>query len=252
MEKVIPRSWKEEFALAAELRLEEIRQREKIARFEAMERERTAQVRIEQKRREEQAVAMFEAAFASPAAVTEFRVQLDRYDTATVEALMDNGEALPLIRERINGMLRQAHTLPDGRRVFKTLDGQRVFDEHGQELSLETVDPNRIADEKPRWETYKGAKDEGDRLTAEREQLLDYQTRLDKARERLDKGELTQKEFVQLKGDLSAAMPEAVRRKLDASEPPSPAVESNPARMPDNMDALLRQSGLGPAAPAPG
>ncbi len=131
MQVVIPRSWKEEFALAAAVKREDILHREKMARFEAVSRQRIDEARIKQKQRE-QDLAALEAAFAPPARIVEFRQQIYTYDTKTVEALMDNQEAMERVSKTLDDMLGKAQVLPDGRRVFKTTDGQNVFDEHGK------------------------------------------------------------------------------------------------------------------------
>ena len=49
---------------------------------------------------------------------------------------------------------------------------------------------------------------------AERRELLSYQAKLDEARERLDNGKITQKEFEHIKADLAETMPKAVYEKL--------------------------------------
>lgn len=200
--------------LAAELKRDEILLREKIARAEANERERTAEARMQQKRREKEEEAMIASFLAPPERIVEFRAKLDRYDTATVNALIENSDALDRVRERLGVMLKQAHTLPDGRRVFKTIDGRQVFDEHGHELSPEVIDPARIDEKKPKWETFSAANDELAQLNRERQQLLDYQSRLDKSRERIDRKEITNGDLDRLERDLQSSMPDAVRQKL--------------------------------------
>jgi DNA repair ATPase RecN len=114
--------------------------------------------------------------------------------------------------------LGKAHVLPDGRRVFETEDGLRVFDEHGRELDASTISPEEIEDSRPRWETAKQAIDRLDALTQEREHLLVYQEKLDHARERLDAGDLTREEFDNLRDELKDDMPESVREQLSELE----------------------------------
>ena len=144
----------------------------------------------------------------------EFRLELDRYDAATIAALEFNAQALAEIMKRQEAMLLQAHVLPDGRRVFKTEDGTQVFDEDGTELDPSIVEPTSIADERPTWETYKPLLDEKTRLLAERQELFAYQTRLDEARERLDSGEMTREEFDRVREELKTDMPDAVRAQI--------------------------------------
>lgn len=252
MPVILPRSWREEFALAASLKREEILQRERMAQFAAQQRQITIEKQIQEKRREQEFMAVMEA-IVPPARITEYQVKLDRYDTKTVEALMDNEQAREFVREKIDTMLGQAHTLPDGRRVFKTIDGQRVMDEHGQELDRETIDPQRIDDKRPKWEMFKDALDERTRLAQEREKLLDYQGKLDQARARLDNGEITEGELKEMDDRLAKDMPDAVRKKLGMDEPKpdsAPKSEQRSPELPNNMDAMMRQTGLGPAAPS--
>ena len=250
MEAILPRSWKEQFALAAAIRQEDILYREKLARFDARQRQITEEQRIATLKSDAQAWAAFEAALAPPAHIADFRSRLVTYDTKTVEALIDNQEALDRVRERLDDLLGKAHVLPDGRRVFKTMDGQRVFDEHGQEMKADAVDPSSIDDRKPRWETFKADVDERRRLVEERQGLIDYQAKLDETRDRLDKGDITNGDLDDMKGDLERAMPDTVRRKLGMegeNRTTAPAAAGPSEAMPDGMDALMRQTGLSPS-----
>lgn len=252
MPVILPRSWKEEFALAANQRREDILYRERTAQLVAQQRQITIEKQIQEKRREQEFMAVMEA-IVPPARIAEYQVKLDRYDTKTVEALMDNEQAREFVREKINTMLGQAHTLPDGRRVFKTIDGQKVFDEHGQELEREKIDPATIDDKRPKWEMFKDALDERTRLAQEREKLLDYQGKLDQARARLDKGDITEGELRDMDDRLAKDMPDAVRKKLgmdEAKADSAPKAEQRSPELPSNMDAMMRQTGLGPAAPS--
>lgn len=256
MQVVSPRSWKDEFALAAAVKREDILLKEKLERFHEGERKRREEQRDRDERYDAEALDTIETALATTEAAQEFRVQLDEYDTATVEALMDNGMALDAIRARMDAMLDEAYVLPDGRRVFKTKDGTRVIDENGREVARDVIDPATIDEKKPRWETYRADANEWEQLSKQREQLLEYQVKLDEARERLDKGEITKDELEELKTELAAEMPDAVREKLGVEKPKTesaPAPKANPAEMeaamPSNMDALMRNTGLGPAGP---
>jgi len=247
MQIILPRSWREEFALAADLKREEILQRERMAQLAATQRRMTIEKQMEEKRREQEFATMIEI-IASPVRVAEYHIKLDRHDTATVEALMDNEQARDFVREKINSLLGQAHTLPDGRRVFKTIDGQQVFDEHGLEIDRATIDPLEIDDKKPKWEEFRDNKLEEKRLTGERQQLIDYQEKLDHTRIRLDKGDVTERELKDMDDKLAADMPEAVRKKLGIEQPTpgsAPQAEQRQPELPNNMDALMRQTGLG-------
>lgn len=251
MLEALPRSWKEEFALAAAIRREDILFREKIARADALARERTEEVRIRQLRKEKEAAAL-EAILAPPERIAAFRTRLDTYDAKTVEALMLNQEQMDTVRRAMDDMLQKAHVLPDGRRVFKTIDGQKVFDEHGTELAPEVVDPKRIDEKNPRWETFKGNLDQYEQLRTERRDLHDFQDRLDTTRERLDKGGVSERDMERMKEELASAMPDRVRRKLDADDPAALDRLGDPNPPVQDMEATLRRTGLAPAAAAAG
>lgn len=191
--------------------------REMLVRHQLAERERR-----ERKEEVEDDSASDELDFAiamiSVAEAHEFRAELDLYDTATVAALQENERALALVQGRMDQLLAKAYVLPDGRRVFKTDDGSQVFDEFGKELEPNEIDPAMIDDAKPTWETYKPELEARDRLVEERRSLLDYQAKVDDARERLDRGDMTRKEFEELREELKAEMPEAVRDQLPEME----------------------------------
>lgn len=140
-----------------------------------------------------------------------FQTELYIYQEATYEALRNNEERLEAADVRIQGLLAHAHVLDDGRRVFKTVDGQKVFDEFGSELAAETILPGEIADDRPRWESYVEALEERENLVHEREQLLDFQADLDEAQELLDSGKTTQAEFEEHRACLREHAPDAVK-----------------------------------------
>jgi hypothetical protein len=150
------------------------------------------------------------------AQIAAFRERLDRYDTVTVEALMENQNALDEVHGKIEAMRAQAYSLPDGRKVFKTTDGRRVFDENGAAISKETLDPDAIEDGRPKWEAIKTQLDARQQLEAERGELLQFQVRADQARERAGQDGLSGKELDAIGVELDQAMPEAVRQKLAA------------------------------------
>ncbi|MEJ0017590.1 MAG: hypothetical protein WDN25_13690 [Acetobacteraceae bacterium] len=120
----------------------------------------------------------------------------------------------------------------------------------GGEVGPQEIDPATIDRKRPRWEDFAAAQEAKARLDEERKQLHDYQTKLDEARQRLDRGDITQADLDKLKDDLSASMPEAVRQKLDLEKQPKAEAEAAPSRdtpvLPADMDKLMRETGLGP------
>lgn len=172
------------------------------------------------KEKEDRLEEIVAAVLASPDEIAAFELKLDTYDAATVEALLENERALDLVQERLDDMLLRAHRLPDGRTVFKTEDGSRVFDISGAELSPEEIMPEEISSQAPTWEQWTTALQEKHQLTEERTELLEFQDKLDTARERLDEGTLTADELHGMDAELSELMPERVRKLVEPQNEP--------------------------------
>ena len=218
-----------EFTRKAELSLD-LRLRLALEAFEARERE--AKEKKEERERDEEVIQLMHVVLASSDDIASFEAKLDHYDEATTKALMENEIELKAVRERINKMMLEAHVLPDGRRVFKTEDGTRVFDENGTEIKADQIDPAEIDDGKPTWEVYNAAREEKLQLERERTQLHEYQDKLDSARERLDDPKLSKDELEALDKELGEAMPDRVKADLGMSKPASDSamkVDAEPA-----------------------
>lgn len=155
---------------------------------------------------------------ADPVQLEAFQFKLDTYDEATVRALLENEKLLDIAQARIDDMLERAYVIEDGRRVFKTRDGLKVYDEHGTELSEEIVHPDQIGPERPYWEDYQATREQERALIEEREEILQFQDKLDHARERAGDESLTQQELDDLEADLEKSMPEAVARQMPGYE----------------------------------
>lgn len=151
---------------------------------------------------------------ATVAQLAAFNDTLDGYDTATVRALMDNQNALDTVRERREVIEAAAHRLPDGRMVFKTEDGKRVFDRDGVQLSHDVVHPDAVPDSAPRWETMKRSRDDERKLENERTAIHAFQQKLDDTREAASKGHVSADALAKLDADLKKAMPDAVKAEL--------------------------------------
>lgn len=179
--------------------------------------------RQERKRREEIAdraeddltTLAADVALATPAQINRLKVRLDHYDEATVIALMENQKKLDAINATLQAMLEQAYVMEDGRRVFMTEDRTRVFDELGQEVTADELDFNMIGPDNPTWEEFDAGQTQLLKYKTERRQILDYQKKLDEAREKLSGGEISKDDLDQMDKDLSGAMPPSVRRVVN-------------------------------------
>ena len=167
--------------------------------------------KIEEKLDDDLAAFASEVIMASEARIAAFEVKLDTYDEATVAALMENLEILEQLHAERDAMLERAFVMEDGRRVFKSEDGSFVIDEFGADVSVEEIDPAMIADHHPSAESYLENLASIEAATAEREAILDYQAKLDDAREQTANGEISEVELDDLDADLLDAMPDSVR-----------------------------------------
>lgn len=177
------------------------------------------QIRERQEKREREHEAEETAAtdfalamLASDTDIADFTVKLDAYDAATIEALHENEVALAKVQEELRVMHDKAFVLPDGRKVFKTEDGKRIFDESGVEVK--DFDPDRIEDWRPRAEGYLEGFEQRRMLLEERRELHDYLAELDEARERTGEDGLTKGELDDLERRLDEDMPDSVKRHL--------------------------------------
>ena len=183
--------------------------------------------------------------------IIQFKAKLDTYDTATVEALMENQKQLDAVRDKIEAILERAYVMDDGRRVFKTEDGKQVFDENGKEISAEELDPDLIDSGKPKWEEVKAKMELKQSLEAERTEILEFQEKVDAARERVSEGDITEAELEELDAELLDLMPSAVRSQipeLGAAENVKNAElsEASPAA-PKSDSVVSHNSNSGPA-----
>ena len=197
---------------------------------------------------------MWTAMLASREEIADFTTKLDRYDAATVEALQENERASCEVRKRIDAALAGAVRLPDGRHVFKTADGTRVFDERGQAVSPEDISPEDLPDSARRFEAYWADRSSHDSLAKEREDLLAFQSRLDTAREKLDRKDLTREELKALDKDIEAAVPPRLRTEIEnasAHAGPDPQGGSPSQRNDSRNDAKAAPLAMA-AAPSPG
>lgn len=199
-------------------------------RSDARERERRKWFIAARERRQEQELRQDNAdqeileivtgiALADAYEVEAFKADLGTYDALTIEAIMENREILERLYLERQTLLDNAYRLDDGTRVFKSEDGVTVFDESGNRVSPDTIDPDMIDDRFTKAEPFFANRALIQKHEVIDQKLMDYQQKLDDARERLDSGELSQNDFEELQNDITKSMPIEVRRKLPDYDP---------------------------------
>lgn len=241
MEVSSPSTMRQEFLRRAEWRKDDerrIAERDFKARKDKEEREKK-----DEKTRDAEETLL--VVIASEAEIGAFTVTLDTYDAATVEALQQNDEQLIKVREELTKMLDKAYVLPDGRKVFKTEDGLRVFDEHG--IEVKNLDPDEIEEWRPKFEQFFGVTEEENRLIEERAGLVDYQNKLDEARERTRDSDhpLTRDELEELKARIDKDKPDAVKRVLDENVDADRAPQAGAEFDPSSLNPLRKPTAPG-------
>lgn len=166
---------------------------------------------LSQRREEAKHEAMQEAMMQAAERIADFREQLDKYDTATVQALMENERLIEEARKRQDELLAKAYTLPDGRKAFKTDDGLHVVDQNGREIL--DVEPYSVPDSTTKFKDFQSVLDRSEELQKQRDALLTFQGKLDHTRDQADHDGIAA-DLDALDADLKASMPDAVRSQL--------------------------------------
>jgi len=170
--------------------------------------------KVEDKLDDDLAAFAAEVVMATEMRMREFEARLDSYDEATVVALMENSEALEAVRQRLDDFLTRAFVMDDGRRVFLTEDRVQAFDEFGAEVTRDELDFDLVPDGLPTWEEVEPDILLEQQLTVEREEILEYQAKLDEAREASSDGEMTIEEMDEFDAELEALMPKSVKAQI--------------------------------------
>ncbi|MEL7444256.1 MAG: hypothetical protein AAGK02_00390 [Pseudomonadota bacterium] len=152
--------------------------------------------------------------------------RLADHQSAVIRALQENQDKLDASELALDALREQAYVHKDGRRIFKSQDGEWVIDETGLRLSPLEIDPDQIEDFRPSAETWLDALDAHRDLQEERDALIEYQTDLDEAEVLMRRGGLTEAEASEL-DDLLQGAPTAVRRHLPKSDPAAVSEATN-------------------------
>lgn len=165
----------------------------------------------------EDVLSDFAASFvlADPLEIEAYKAELDEYDALTVEAIMENREILDRLYAERDAMLERAYQLDDGTRVFKSEDGLRVYNEQGQLVSPNVVDPTVIDDKFEKAEPYIEKLESIAKHKQIHKNLLEFQEQLDEDRELADSGKMTNDELAERREERLREMPIEVRRKLN-------------------------------------
>ena len=132
---------------------------------------------------------------------------------------MENRAILEALYLQRDEALANAYQLEDGTHVFKSEDGVSVFDKEGIPVSTDIIDPDQIPDHHTTHEEWQAIIQQVTKHEKIDRDLIEYQEKLDTARDQLDSDELSQEEFESIRNDITTSMPMEVRRKLPEYDP---------------------------------
>lgn len=77
-----------------------------------------------------------------------------RQQALTIEDIRKLQDLLGVVKADHQVLLNNAYVLSNGQRVFRTIDGEKVYTEDGVELDKDIIDPDLIGDDKTFHETH--------------------------------------------------------------------------------------------------
>ncbi len=98
----------------------------------------------------------------------------------------------------------------------------QVFDEFGEQVSPDIIEPGEISGAAVTWEEFQADIDARDALVQERTKLLEFQEKLDAARTEITDGEISIEDLDALEADLADTIPPAVAVHVEGFEMPEP------------------------------
>lgn len=147
--------------------------------------------------------------------------RITQFKQLTIEEIMFLQGKLDSLLVQREAMLDKAFVLEDGTRVFKTLDGTAVFDEFGNSVGNEFVDPNLIGNDLPNWEAFSQNTRDINSAKAGLTEKIEFLGELDELEDALGQDDLTEDQLNDLEERLEAAIPESTRIRetaLDVSD----------------------------------
>lgn len=137
--------------------------------------------------------------------------RVDATKTALEQALASSQAAQTALTDLVDG----ANRLPDGRKVFVTVDG-RIVGTDGQEVSADEAAQVIWSQDAPSYEAYLAAKKKAEEAEQTVSALQDYQLQLDQAQDRWENDEapITSDEMDALQDALEQSAPEIIQDHL--------------------------------------
>jgi hypothetical protein len=159
--------------------------------------------------------------------------KLSEAEQKVVQALYILNERLRLNETEIAAMEDRVNTLPDGRKVFRSLNG-KAYTADGQELSKAESDAVDWQDDAPSWEEYQAKQKERQKLLENRLEIERYsQDVLDPMRQKIDRREvIEEKELEIFIQDCERLEPPSVKalRKHEIALEPGAVINTNNAK----------------------
>ena len=164
---------------------------------------------------------------ANQADLQSFQNMLDDYETKATQRILELQNQLDQQLSKQREMLENAYVLPDGRRVFKYKDENKVIDEFGKNVSSDVIDANKIPDHHPHGEAYKANIDNIAQTRKDTKETIKFRDRVNEMQEELEQGKVSKDRLEDLKSEFDDIIPDSLRPEkhvhLEAPEIKAPA-----------------------------
>lgn len=135
------------------------------------------------------------------------RDRMNELDRASLQAYRLAERKAQEAQDSLDDIQRRATVDEQGRRIYRTEDGQRAFYENGQQLTAAEKDKAKWREGSPSWEQHQDASKRAEEAIRERDAIKEYREMLEKNRDRTD-------DLDGLEKDLEN-MPQGVRDQLE-------------------------------------
>lgn len=181
-------------------------------------------------------------ALASQADLQSFQNMLDDYEAKATQRILELQNKLDQQLSKQKEMLDNAYVLPDGRRVFKFKNTDKVIDEFGENVSPDKITANEIPDHHPDGEAYKANIDNIAQTRKDTKETIKFRDRVNEMQEELDQGKVSEDRLNDLKSEFDDIMPDSLRPE-EHVQPEKPSVNTTATEL--EQKAIIPSSSTG-------
>ncbi|GAA6210958.1 hypothetical protein NBRC116602_06980 [Hyphomicrobiales bacterium 4NK60-0047b] len=180
---------------------------------------------------------------ASQDDIQSFQNILDEYESKATERILDLQNQLDQQLIKQQEMLNNAYVLPDGRRVFKYKNTDKIIDEFGKKVSSDVIDTDFIPDHHPDGETYQSTFDNISKTREQRKEAIEFRDRVNEMQDEIDQGKVSEDRLNDLKSEFDDIMPDSLRPE-EHVQPEKPSVNTTASEVEQKAIIPTNNTGL--------